>query len=112
MKNIALIGIGPHAKRIYLHYFKKKKVNLELVVDLESEKDNIRKYLDENGFKKTKIFTLSDKYKDDWREIYKMPIVKEKFSSYISEHHGVNSYRDILWEEDKKRDLVLIYKKG
>lgn len=65
MKNIALIGIGPHAKRIYLHYFKKKKVNLELVVDLESEKDNIRKYLDENGFKKTKIFTLSDKYKDD-----------------------------------------------
>ena len=65
MKNVALIGIGPHAKRIYLHYFKKKKVNLELVVDLESEKDNIRKYLDENGFKKTKIFTLSDKYKDD-----------------------------------------------
>ena len=58
MKNIALIGIGPHAKRIYLHYFKKKKVNLELVVDLESEKDNIRKYLDENGFKKTKIFTM------------------------------------------------------
>ena len=47
MKNIAIIGIGPHAKRIYLHYFKKKKVNLELVVDLESEKDNIRKYSDE-----------------------------------------------------------------
>ena len=54
----------------------------------------------------------SDRFKDDWREIYKMPIVKEKLSSYISEHHGVNSYRDILWEEDKKRDLVLIYKKG
>ena len=36
MKNVALIGIGPHAKRIYLHYFKKKKVNLELVVYLES----------------------------------------------------------------------------
>lgn len=65
MKNIALIGIGPHAKRIYLHYFKKKKVNLELVVDLESQKENVRKYLDENGFKKTKIFTLPDKYKDD-----------------------------------------------
>ena len=51
MKNIALIGIGPHAKRIYLHYFKKKKVNLELVVDLESQKENVRKYLDENGIK-------------------------------------------------------------
>ena len=65
MKNIALIGIGPHAKRIYLHYFKKKKVNLELVVDLESQKENVKKYLDENSFNKTKIFTLPDKYKDD-----------------------------------------------
>ena len=65
MKNIALIGIGPHAKRIYLHYFKKKKVNLELVVDLESQKENVRKYLDENAIKKTKIITIPNKYKDD-----------------------------------------------
>lgn len=65
MKNIALVGIGPHAKRIYLHYFKKKKANLSLVIDLESKKEEIRKYLDDNGFKHTKIFTLSDKYKDD-----------------------------------------------
>lgn len=65
MKNIALVGIGPHAKRIYLNYFKKHKVNLALVVDLDSKKDNIRKYLDDNGFKNTKIFTIDDSYKDD-----------------------------------------------
>ena len=76
MKNIALIGIGPHAKRIYLHYFKKKKVNFELVVDLESKKDSIRKYLDENGFENTKIFTLPDKYKDDEH-------LPEKISSHL-----------------------------
>lgn len=65
MKNIALVGIGPHAKRIYLPYFKKHKVNLALVIDLDSQKNSIRKYLDDNGFKKTKIFTINDKFKDN-----------------------------------------------
>lgn len=64
MKNVALVGIGPHAKRIYLPYFKKHRVNLSLVIDLDSQKDNIRKYLDENGFKNTKIFTVNDEFKD------------------------------------------------
>ena len=63
-RSIALIGLGPHAKRIYLHYIKKHNENLALVVDLKSEKDNVRKYLDENGFKNTKIFCVEDKYKD------------------------------------------------
>lgn len=65
MKNVALVGIGPHSKRIYLPYFKKHKVNLALVIDLDSQKNSIRKYLDENGFKNTKIFTIPDSYKDD-----------------------------------------------
>lgn len=64
-KNIALIGLGPHAKRIYLNYFKKHKTNLELLVDLESKKEYVRNYLDNNGFKNTKIFTIDDKIKDD-----------------------------------------------
>jgi hypothetical protein len=53
----------------------------------------------------------SDKFKDDWIDIYKLPLVKEKLSSFISEHHGVNCYRDILWNRDNKNDLVLIYRK-
>ncbi len=65
MKNVALVGIGPHAKRIYLNYFKKHKVNLALVIDLNSQKESIKKYLKENGFKNTKIFTIDDLNKDD-----------------------------------------------
>ena len=65
MKNVALIGMGPHAKRIYLHHLKKHKINLSLVVDLESERNNIRNYLNENGFKNTKIFCIDDQYKDN-----------------------------------------------
>ncbi len=62
--NVALIGVGPHAKRFYLNYFKKHKVNLAVVVELESKKEDTRNYLNENGFKTTKIFTVNDKYKD------------------------------------------------
>lgn len=61
---IALVGLGPHAKRIYLNYFKKHKVNFVLLIDLESKKDEIREYLNNNGFKNVKIFTISDSLKD------------------------------------------------
>lgn len=64
MKNVVLVGVGPHAKRIYLNYLKKHKVNLAFVVELNSKKDETRNYLDQNGFNKTKIFTIDDKYKD------------------------------------------------
>lgn len=52
-----------------------------------------------------------DTYKDYWKEIYKMPVVREKLGDFLSEHHRVRDYRDILWEEAEKRDLVLIYRK-
>lgn len=65
MKNVCLVGMGPHAKRIHLNYFKKKKINLALLVELESNKKASRNYLDKNGFKDTKIFAVPDKYKDN-----------------------------------------------
>ena len=44
-KNVLLIGIGPHAKRIYINYLKTHRVNLKLVVELESNKDKTIEYL-------------------------------------------------------------------
>lgn len=64
-KNIVLIGLGPHAKRIYLNYFRKHKSNLELVVELNCTYKETRQYLNENGFKNTKIFCIDRKYKDN-----------------------------------------------
>ena len=64
-KNVALIGLGPHAKRIYLKYFKKHKTNLALLVELDSKREFARQYLNDNNFKNTKIFTLPDKLKDN-----------------------------------------------
>ena len=62
--NVALVGLGPHAKRIYLNYLRKHKMGLSLLIELESNKQISRKYLDENGFKRTKIFTIDNEYKD------------------------------------------------
>lgn len=52
-----------------------------------------------------------NKFKDSWIDMYKMPIVKEYLKEYITEAHKVKDYWDILCEDDKKRDLVLIYRK-
>lgn len=63
-KKICLVGLGPHAKRIYLNYFKKHKAILALVVDLSSKEGYLKKYLKENVRNKVNIYTIDDKYKD------------------------------------------------
>ncbi|MBO5095337.1 MAG: hypothetical protein J6B98_00470 [Bacilli bacterium] len=52
-----------------------------------------------------------ENYKDDWKDIYKMPIAREYLKEFITEVYDIPGSRDILWEEDEKRDLVLIYRK-
>lgn len=53
----------------------------------------------------------SEKYMDDWKEVYKLPLTKEVLKKYITEHFRVNSERDFLWDEDRRNDLVMIYRK-
>lgn len=53
----------------------------------------------------------NDSFKKEWKDIYKMPIVKEKLGDFITEHHNIRGGRDILWDDSSKNDLVLIYRK-
>ncbi len=76
MKNVAIIGMGSHAKKLYLNYLKKHKLNLALVVELESKKDSISKYLKEKGFENTKIFTIED-------EDFELDYLKEEVASNL-----------------------------
>lgn len=62
---IILIGLGPHAKRIYMNLFKKYKIKLEILVDLESKRSEIIEYLNKNDFKVTKLFLFDDNTKDN-----------------------------------------------
>lgn len=50
-------------------------------------------------------------YEKEWFEIYKLPKIKESLKHFISEAHDIPGSRDILWNEKKDRDLVLIYRK-
>lgn len=52
------------------------------------------------------------KFEDDWKEVYKLDKTKEELKKFITEYHNINGSRDYLWEENKKRDMVLIYRKG
>ncbi len=56
MKNIILIGLGPHAKRIYINFIKKYKLNLSLLVDLDINKEEIKTFLKKEKFAYTKVY--------------------------------------------------------
>ena len=52
-----------------------------------------------------------NRYQKTWKDIYKMPIVRDRLSEYISEAHQIQSDRGIIWNENEPNDLVLIYRK-
>lgn len=56
MRNIALIGLGPHGKRIYIKYLESNNYKISLLVDLESNKKKIDRYI------KTECKIIEDAY--------------------------------------------------
>ena len=64
MKNICIVGIGPHAKRIYFKYFLNYNLMPKLIVELKSKKEEIETYLKQIGISDYKLLLLDDKYKD------------------------------------------------
>lgn len=44
MKKIILIGIGPHAKKIYIKLLKKHNLIPKLIVDLDINETSIKEY--------------------------------------------------------------------
>lgn len=66
MQRIALIGLGPHAKRIYYPYLTELIKNdpdfvLELIIDLEMNRSKIESFLKQENLQPKKIIYLSSK---------------------------------------------------
>lgn len=66
MEHIALIGLGPHAKRIYYPYIqdlvtKDKKFSFELLIDLESNREDIENFLNLQSIKPKNVLFLDAK---------------------------------------------------
>lgn len=61
-KNTILIGLGPHAKRIYLNLIKRNSINLVYIVELRSNEQTLEQYLKENNIN-VKVYYIDDKEK-------------------------------------------------
>ncbi len=58
MSRVALVGLGPHAKRIYIKYLKEHEKKLELLIEVEGKEKQAQEFLEQEGFKDVKIFTI------------------------------------------------------
>ena len=53
---LVLVGLGPHARRIYMHSFRKYQLQPDLVVELESERARVEAYFAAAGYRPELIF--------------------------------------------------------
>ena len=82
-KNIILVGLGPHAKRIYISLMKKYNILPKVIVDLDSNKDNVKKYLSEENILCDTYFVSNkeannDELSSDVKKKIKNLIIKNK----------------------------------
>lgn len=82
--NIILVGLGPHAKRIYMNLFRKYRINPRIIVDLKSKKREIENYLEEQDFRDVNLFLIEDQ-KRDAEELCNQ--TKEKLKEIIKENN-------------------------
>ena len=62
--NIMLVGLGPHAKRIYMNLFRKYRITPRIIVDLKSKKKEIENYLEEKDVRNVDLFLVEDEKRD------------------------------------------------
>jgi predicted dehydrogenase len=64
MKNYILVGLGPHAKRIYYPFLEKHQarydIRLKLLIELESQASKVAMFLDNRSLQPEKILYLPD----------------------------------------------------
>lgn len=63
-RNVMLIGLGPHAKRIYMRYLVEKRVYPKCIVDLEEKGADILKYLHQINVE-TEIILINDEERNN-----------------------------------------------
>lgn len=87
-KNIILIGLGPHAKRIYMKYLISHGLIPKLIVDLKSQQTEVETFLKNNHFN-IECYYAEDSSKDsstlpeDERIFLKEYIIKHKINYAI-----------------------------
>ena len=86
-----------------------KKIVISGSSKLQEELITWKKYFEQKGYEV--IDYPKQVSKENLKDIYKIPIVKEFFKDYISQYYPIIGPRDILRKEDTKSDLILVYRK-
>ena len=82
---------------------------------------NLYKRLDENNLNDDGLIILgylwnnnmyTEDYSNVWKNIYQDPDSNRFINKYLSDVYHINGYRDYLWEDCKKGERVLIYKRN
>lgn len=63
--NVMLIGLGPHAKRIYMKFMNNHGIIPKLIVDLKSNASNVKDYLKSQNLKDIDCYFVNDASRDD-----------------------------------------------
>lgn len=106
--SIALVGLGPHAKRIYINLFNKYKITPKLIIDLKSKQKEILEFLEEKDFRNAELYLIDDKNKDeleltsqDKKNLRERLIAKEvKYAIISTEPKAHFAYAKFFLEND------------
>lgn len=60
---LVLIGLGPHSKRIYIHYLIKHGLAPKIIIELSSKKQDVEKFLKQKGLDDTLVYYVDDSIK-------------------------------------------------
>lgn len=84
VKNIALIGLGPHAKRIYYPFLEKisnkKNINIKLIATLDDQEETAKEYLKYKKLQPENIIFL------DKKENISPKKIDQRISSFFSKN--------------------------
>lgn len=106
--NIMLVGLGPHAKRIYMNLFKKYKILPKIIIDLKSKRKEVEGYLDKNDFRTVELYFIDDIGRDnleltneDKKQIKELIIEKDiKYAIISTEPKSHFAYAKFFLEND------------
>ena len=56
VSGLVLVGLGPHAKRIYMHYFTQYRIRPDVVVELESQRGSVEEHFRGLGYRPRFVF--------------------------------------------------------
>jgi len=110
--NIVIIGLGYHAKRIYLDfYLQHENVNLVGVVDLYSKKDNVEKILNDKNIVTKTLFlkndSVSDFLKTDNHVLLNSFIKDCDCSAVIISTEPLAHFKYVIWALKNKLHILL-----